>query len=192
MPSNYRIRLAEKHDIAQALAISNAAAERSTANLALRPEALDVWERNWEQGSAFYPWFIAYSPEGRALGFTKSYLHGSREAYDWTCGVSVYVEPEFHGLGLAAALYGALFLQLEKQGYVTMIAGITSGNAASERFHAKMGFEQRAQYDRVGWKFGAWHGVGYWQRHIQTTDAEPRPRKKVLEVIDPQYLPSPP
>ncbi len=55
---------------------------------------------------------------------------------------------------------------LEAQGYRTLLAGITVPNDASVRLHESFGFRRVATFERVGWKFGSWHTVAYWQRSV--------------------------
>jgi hypothetical protein len=63
-------------------------------------------------------------------------------------------------------LYGALFALLSAQGYRQVMGGITLPNEASVGLHEAMGFRQVAHYHHVGWKFGRWHDVGWWQRSL--------------------------
>lgn len=43
------------------------------------------------------------------------------------------------------------------------LGGIALPNAPSAALHEKLGFRQVAHYREVGWKFGRWIDVGYWQ-----------------------------
>jgi phosphinothricin acetyltransferase len=48
------------------------------------------------------------------------------------------------------------------------------------RLHERLGFAAAGVYRRVGWKLGAWHDVGLWQRALApaaTPPAEPRPAR---------------
>ena len=56
---------------------------------------------------------------------------------------------------------------------------MTLPNDASVSLHRAVGFEPVGVYRRIGWKFGRWHDVAWWQLELQpATDsppAEPRP-----------------
>ena len=39
-------------------------------------------------------------------------------------------------------------------------------NAGSVALHERMGFAKVAHFREVGWKFGRWIDVGYWQRTL--------------------------
>jgi len=174
MDVEVRFELAREEDVPRILEISNWAAEHTAANFATRPESLEQWTDAWRRTSRLHPWLVARVEES-VVGFAKSAPHKSREAYEWSADVSVYIHPEFHGRGIETALYGKLLSLLKDQGYVTLLAGITSGHAPSERLHAKMGFVRCATFHRVGWKFGRWHDVGYWELHLRPPDDVPRP-----------------
>jgi phosphinothricin acetyltransferase len=43
------------------------------------------------------------------------------------------------------------------------IAGISLPNPASVALHERLGFSKVAHFTEVGFKFGRWIDVGYWQ-----------------------------
>ena len=45
-------------------------------------------------------------------------------------------------------------------------AGIALPNPASVALHESMGFAPVGAYREVGFKFGRWHDVGWWQRAV--------------------------
>jgi len=63
---------------------------------------------------------------------------------------------------------------LGAQGHRQAFADITLPNPASVGLHQAMGFRRVATFHRVGWKLGAWHDVGWWQREVgDAGDNEP-------------------
>jgi phosphinothricin acetyltransferase len=52
-------------------------------------------------------------------------------------------------------------------GYFKAFAGIALPNAASVALHESVGFTRVGVYEQVGFKFGAWRDVGWWQRPLQ-------------------------
>jgi phosphinothricin acetyltransferase len=179
----HRIDLATERDVPRIVDISNWAALHTPANFATRPEPLEPWAEAWRRTCAQHPWLVARGEDGTVVGFAKSGPHRGRCAYDWTAELTVYLDPSVHGRGLGTALYGALIPILDAQGYVTLLAGITSGHEPSERLHARMGFVRCATYHRVGWKFGRWWDVGYWERHLRGADHVPGPVRAVADVF---------
>jgi phosphinothricin acetyltransferase len=59
------------------------------------------------------------------------------------------------------------------QGYRTACAGITLPNTASVQMHAAMGFKLVGVYHDVGYKFGKWHDVGWYERTLAEHVPEP-------------------
>ena len=83
--------------------------------------------------------------------------------------------------------YQQLIPTLEGQGYCTLLAGITTPNAASERLHESFGFRRVALLERVGWKFERWHDVGYWELVLHNADHAPLRIKRVAEVAGKRF-----
>ncbi len=176
------VDLARLDDVPRMAALANAAAEHGAANFATEPEPIAAWREAWTSTQEAYPWLVARDG-ATTLGFAKAGPHKSRGAYAWTAEVTVYVDGASHGRGVGTALYRVLIPTLRAQGFVTLIAGITTPNAASERLHAAFGFVRCGTYHRAGWKLGAWHDVGYWECHLESEGAPPGPRKPVRSVL---------
>ncbi|MSP61313.1 MAG: N-acetyltransferase family protein [Myxococcales bacterium] len=177
-----RIVPARREDLAAIVAISNHAATHAPANFATAPEPLAQWMKSWEETAEAYPWLAARLGDG-VIAFARSGPHRARGAYAWTAELSVYVHPEHHRQGLGRALYQRMIPLLRAQGYVTLLAGITRPNPASERLHESFGFRRCATFHRVGWKFGRWRDVGYWELALQPEEHTPGPLRKVESVL---------
>ena len=112
-----------------------------------------------------YPWLVA-EEDGTVTGYAYGHPFSERPAYGWSVETSVYVKPAHHRTGTGRALYTALFRVRALQGYIQAFAGVALPNPASIGMHEAMGFEPCGVYRKVGWKLGAWHDVGWWQRPI--------------------------
>jgi phosphinothricin acetyltransferase len=67
---------------------------------------------------------------------------------------------------------------------VNAYAGIALPNRASVALHEAIGMRRVALYERVGWKFGAWHDVAwYWLRLAEPVGqpSEPIPLLELRE-----------
>ncbi len=141
------------------------------------PDAREFAERI-NRTSATHPWLVA-EVDGVAVGFAYASRHRARASYRWAADVAVYLDPAHHRRGIGRALYGALFGLLERQGIQVACAGITLPNAASVALHETCGFEPVGVYRRIGWKFGEWRDVGWWQLQLAPANdaapAEPGP-----------------
>lgn len=124
-----------------------------------------------------WPWLVA-EREGAVAGYAYATRHRERAAYRWTSDVTVYVDAAHHRRGVGRALYEALFALLAEQGLYEACAGITLPNDASVGLHESLGFQLVGVYRDIGFKFGRWWDVGWWQRTLRPHDgppAEPRP-----------------
>ena len=120
-----------------------------------------------EIAAAELPWLVAQSANGLA-GFACAARWKGRSAYRHSVEVTVYLQPTAVGQGLGTALYGALFARLAELGCHALIGGITLPNEASVALHEKFGMRKVAHFNEVGFKFGRWLDVGYWQRVLPT------------------------
>ena len=112
---------------------------------------------------------------GRVVGYAYGGPFKARDAYRWTCEVSVYLEPGRRRSGGGRALYEALLHRLTERGYRTVVAGMTLPNDASAALHRALGFEPVGTYRRVGWKHGRWHDVAFVQRTLGSRQDPPQP-----------------
>jgi L-amino acid N-acyltransferase YncA len=112
-----------------------------------------------------YPWLVC-EYGGVIAGYAYSGRIRPRAAYRWSVETSVYVHEEYRGRGIGGGLYQSLFAVLGAQGFVTAFAGIALPNDASIRLHERADFVAIGVYRNVGYKFGRWHDVGWWQRPI--------------------------
>ena len=131
------------------------------------PDAAEI-ARRIAAAQVRYPYLVAENADGvQAYAYAGPYR--ARHAYRYTAEVSAYARSSGHGLG--SRLYRALLTQLKADGFRTCVAIITLPNAASVRFHERMGFEQTGILKQVGRKFDAWHDTGLWQLQLADFDA---------------------
>lgn len=113
--------------------------------------------------------FVVAERGGRIIGYAYGGRHRSRSAYRFSVDVSVYVAEEGRGAGVGRALYDELLPILAKKGFHAAFAGIALPNPASIALHRALGFEQVGIYRQVGFKFGRWHDVAWWQCLLNVT-----------------------
>ena len=109
-----------------------------------------------------YPYLVS-EDAGDILGYAYAGAWNKRSAYRYTAEVTVYLDIKQQGKGLGGALYLELFRRLGEQSIHTVIGGITLPNDASVALHEKFGMKKVAHFPQVGFKFGEWLDVGYWQ-----------------------------
>lgn len=115
--------------------------------------------------AAGLPWYACMAA-GELAGYAYAAPWKERSAYRFAAEVSVYLCHRQTGRGLGTGLYTALFDNLRSSAIRTVIGGITLPNAASVALHEAFGMRQVARFEKVGFKFGQWLDVGYWQTHF--------------------------
>jgi phosphinothricin acetyltransferase len=180
------IRLANPSDLPAIVELSNWGAANTAANFAVEPETLEVWQESYAKTNERFPWLVAVNGDD-LLGFAKASPWKGRCAYEFSAEITVYVQPTHQGQGIGRALYSHLLGTMQAQGYHSVLGGITQPNEASVRLHESFGMKQVALLERIGWKFGTWHDVGYWQLQLTEPDAPPGGIRLVSEVGLPEY-----
>ncbi len=137
------------------------------------PSIQDIQNRI-KQYTEKYPWLIC-SVDEKIAGYVYASPFKDREAYQWTCESSIYLDDDFRGKGIAIELYAILFRLLRMQGIRSVYAGITLPNDASVRLHEKFHFRKIAEYENVGYKLGLWRNVGWWRLQLNEYCLEPPP-----------------
>ncbi len=178
------IRPAESHDADEVAAIYAPIVRNTPISFELDPPDANEMSRRIARTVAMTPWLVCTT--GTALvGYAYATGHRERAAYRWSVDVSAYVHEAARGRGVGAALYEALLGILRVQGFHRAYAGITLPNAASVGLHESAGFRPVGVYRSVGFKCGAWHDVGWWERAlVEASDspAEPVPFHQIVHT----------
>lgn len=124
--------------------------------------AADIAARIDTVQAAGHPWLVALL-DGRVVGYAYAGSFSGRCAYARTAEVTVYLDSTAAGRGIGTALYGELFSRIRDNGVHAVIGVIALPNPASVALHEKFGMRNVAHLPEVGWKFGSWIDVGYWQ-----------------------------
>jgi len=111
------------------------------------------------------PWLVL-ERDGEIAGYAYATKWRVRHAYRYSVETSVYLAARHAGKGAGTALYTVLLEQLRAAGCHLAIGGIAQPNAASVALHEKMGYRKVAHFGEVGFKFGRWVDVGYWERRL--------------------------
>jgi len=167
---SFRIRPATQADAPALLAIYRPFVETTTASFETVAPTVDEFAARIAKVLAGWQWLVA-ERDSRPVGYAYGGLHRERAAYRWSAEVSAYVDASCHRQGVGRALYTRLLDELAQKGYCSAYAAITIPNDASIALHVGVGFEPIGVFKSVGRKFGKWHDVAWFQRHLR--DAPP-------------------
>jgi L-amino acid N-acyltransferase YncA len=125
----------------------------------------DILERMEKVIGSSLPWLVA-EDDGVVIGYAYAGKWNMRSAYRHTVETTVYLSSSSISKGCGTRLYQALFDILRHNSIHIVIGGITLPNPASVALHEKFGMTKVAHFKEVGYKFGQWLDVGYWQTEL--------------------------
>lgn len=169
-----RIRIATDDDARAVLEIYAPVVRETAISFEFEPPSLEEMRRRIAATLEGWPWLVC-EKDGGLLGYAYADRHRTRAAYQWAADVSVYIAETARRAGVGHALYASLLRLLDLQGYYLVCAGITLPNPGSVGLHEALGFRLVGVYREVGWKFGAWHDVGWWQLTLRDRAQQPAP-----------------
>jgi phosphinothricin acetyltransferase len=155
------------------LAIFNEAIVNSTALYDYHPRTaatMTTWFETKRRGN--YPVIGAVSDTNadELLGFASYGDFRGFPAYKYTIEHSLYVAKPHRGHGVGKRLLGELIARAEAQQYHAMIGAIDSANAASIALHQRFGFQPVGTLPQVGFKFGRWLDLCFYQLLLKTPE----------------------
>jgi L-amino acid N-acyltransferase YncA len=162
MTSTYSIRSATGADASRIAEIYAPYVRDTPASFEIDPPRTQEMLGRIGAGARTYPWLVA--EDGAAVvGYAYGGEFRRRAAYRWSAEVSVYIDMNRRSRGAGRALMNRLLDELRAGDFANAFAGVTLPNPASVRLFESLGFEPIGVFRNVGYKFGAWHDVGWWQ-----------------------------
>lgn len=113
-----------------------------------------------------YPSVAARLPDGTLAGFGLLRAHNPMPAFRHSAEVTYFLRPELTGKGLGSAILARLENEGKEQGIATILAGISSMNEGSIRFHASRGFRECGRFVQVGMKRGRFFDTVWMQKFL--------------------------
>ena len=124
------------------------------------------------------PWFSQFNEsgpnqlmvadkDGTVVGFCCSTPFKNRTAYDISVETTVYMSAEAAGQRIGKSLYETLLKNLSGIGLHGAYAGVALPNDASVNLHESLGFRKVGIFKEVGWKFGKYWDVAWFELRLQ-------------------------
>ena len=162
-----KIRTATSDDAAAVLAIYAPIVLTTTISFELEPPSAAEMRNRIVATLERFPWLVGEDEHGRVNAYAFAGSHRDPGAYQWSVNTTIYVREDARGHGVGKRLYSRLLELLSELGYYRAFAGIALPNAASVALHKSVGFRHLGVYRSVGFKFGAWRDVRWWQRQLR-------------------------
>jgi len=181
MESGFEIKLAENIHYAGMLEVYKPNILNSAISFEYEVPGLDEFATRINNIGQHYPCLVCLH-NNEVTGYAYAGVHRVRSAYQWSVESTIYLAPDFQGRGVARVLYETLLSVLELQGFVNVYAGVTLPNEKSERFHLAMGFAEIAVFEKIGYKFGKWHDLKFFEMYLMEHPVDPAPPLSILRV----------
>ena len=159
------IRRATLEDAAAILGIYETYITDTVVTFEIEVPPLAAFRERMETIMVQFPWLVC-EVDGVIAGYAYASKHGERAAYRWSADLSVYINEKYHRKHIASELYDEVIRLLQKQGYYTVYAGVSTPNPESEAFHEAYGFRNLGEFKNVGYKLGKWLGVTWYELPI--------------------------
>jgi L-amino acid N-acyltransferase len=130
------------------------------------PTVMKTWFEAKRKGN--YPVVGAEDSSGQLLGFASFGAFRAWPAYKYSVEHSVYVDARFRGCGVGRALLHRIVELAREKAYHVLIGGIDTENKASIALHESLGFVHCATVHQVGFKFGRWLDLSFYQLILPT------------------------
>ena len=152
----------EKRHSEAILAIFNDVIATSTALYDYQPRTPEVM-RNWFEAKrkGRYPVIGVEDSSGQLLGFASYGTFRAWPAYKYSVEHSVYVDARFRGRGIGRLLLQQIIASAKD--YHVLIGGIDAANKPSIALHESLGFTHCGTIPQVGFKFGRWLDLSFYQ-----------------------------
>ena len=157
------VRMATANDLQQILDIYNDIILYTTAVYYYEPHSLDN-RREWFESrrEAGLPVFVA-DDGGKVLGLSSIGPFRIPTAYKYSVENTVHVAAAARGKGIGKLLMAPIIQAAKELNMHTIIAGIDATNIVSQHLHKSFGFEEVAHFKQVGYKFGSWLDLKFFQ-----------------------------
>lgn len=163
------VQCEQKRHAEAILAILNDAIINSTALYDYKPRTIEMmagWFDAKLKGK--FPIIGIVDDSGELMGFGSYGTFRAWPAYKYSVEHSVYVDARFRRRGVGHLILKQLIEAARDQDYHLLVGGIDATNTASIALHEKLGFSYCGTIRQVGFKFGRWLDLLFYQLTLTT------------------------
>lgn len=162
------IRTGIEEDVPRLTEIYNYYVEKTATSFDIEKHRVNDRKASWfpkYSSTGIYRLFVAELDQV-VVGYSTSGRFRERAAYASSVETSIYLDKSYFGRGVGSKLYDTLLSSLEGTGVHRAYGGVTLPNAGSVALHKKFGFREVGVYREVGYKFGTYHDVCWFEKEI--------------------------
>lgn len=178
-----QIRNAAPADAGRILEIYAYYVEHTAISFEYQVPTLTEFQARMKETMERYPYLVAEA-DGKIQGYAYAHPFVGRAAYDWSCELTIYLDPSARRHGLGRKLYEGLEVRLKEMGIQNLYACIGVPEAEDEfltnnsaDFHRHMGFSEVGKFYKCGRKFGRWYHMVWMEKIIGEHPSGPEPVK---------------
>lgn len=106
--------------------------------------------------------------DGVLLGFGSYGSFRAWPAYKYTVEHSVYIHKDYRGKGLGRVVMQQIIDAAKRNNVHALMGGIDATNSGSIALHERLGFRHVGTLPEVGFKFGRWLDLAFYQLLLDT------------------------
>jgi len=162
---NYELSPLSEADREAVVAIFNYFIERSFAAYPDEPVTEAFFDRITAACQG-YPAVVVKTEPGEVVGFGFLRAFLPANTLQRTAEIAYFLRPEHTGKGVGRRMLAEFTEAARQLGVDNLVAGVSSLNEQSLRFHERAGFERCGTFHAVGHKFGRDFDIVYFQKKI--------------------------
>ena len=163
------VRPAEPADLNRLVEIYNHYVTNTHVTFDTEPFAVGARTQWFTQFAEAGPYrLLAGVSDDAVIGYASSTRFKPRPAYNTSVETTIYLDPQQTGKGFGRTLYTELLRQLQDDDSVhRAYSGIAQPNPESNGLHESLGFVRVGSYHEVGFKFGKYWDVDWYEKDLE-------------------------
>lgn len=182
------VRDARPEDAERILGIYDYYCKNTAVSFEYDTPSLTEFRERMRKTMSFYPYLVA-EDDGVVQGYAYAGPFVGRAAYQWSCELTIYLEPGARGRGMGRMLYETLEDALKNMGVMNLYACIGYPEEEDEYlttnsadFHRHLGFVKAGEFYKCGYKFGRWYHMIWMEKLIGEHGENQPPVRKYGEA----------
>ena len=126
----------------------------ATGDATFQTAAPATWEL-WDNGHITHSRFVAKS-DNKVIGWVALSPTSARDCYRGVCELSIYIDDDYRGKGIAKLLMQAVVQSSEANGVWSLYSSTFPENKASIALQKKFGFREIGYREKIAQQNGVW------------------------------------